>query len=295
MTALVLIVGIIAISFAAIFIKLIGDVHPVIITIWRLLIASGIVLPLGVLMLRRRLFEVIVIHSRALLMASIFLSLHFIVWIASLFYTSVASSVVIVCTNPVWVGLASLLMGEKQGRSNVLGIVLTVAGGIVIGWGDFAVSPRALFGDLLALLGAFMATGYLLAGRRIRSRLTILEYIVPVYSMAALITLLIGLILGLQLVGYSMEQYLLFAALAVVPQLIGHTAFNWALGFISATLVAIVILGEPVGSTLLASLILGEQLTVAKGVGALIIMTGITAALWPARKVEGAGDSLTAW
>jgi drug/metabolite transporter (DMT)-like permease len=295
MTALVLTVGIIAISFAAIFIKLIGDVHPVIITVWRLLIASALVLPLGAVLLRRRLVEVMVIHSGKLLMASLFLSLHFIVWIASLFYTSVASSVVIVCTNPVWVGLFSFFLGERPGKNAVIGIILTVAGGIIIGWGDFTISPRALFGDLLALLGAFMATGYLLAGRRIRSQLTILEYIVPVYSMAAVIALLIGVLLGLPLSGYSGEQYLLFAALAVVPQLIGHTAFNWALGFLSATVVAVVILGEPVGSTLLASVILGERLTVAKVLGALIIMAGITIALWPARKVEEAGDSLSAW
>ena len=283
-TVLILFVGIISISFAAIFIRLVGDVHPVVITVWRLLLSSFVVLPLGMIVCGRRLLTVVREHGGMLLLSSLFLGLHFTVWIASLFYTSVASSVVIVCTNPIWVGVASFLfLGEKPDRRIILGIVLTVTGGVIIGWGDFSVSPRALFGDLLALLGAFMASGYLLAGRRIRAELSILEYITPVYSMAALITLAIALLIGLKLTGYSATVFILFAALAVVPQLIGHTAFNWALGYISASLVAIVILGEPVGSTVLAWLILEEGLTAAKVIGGILILGGIGATLWPRR------------
>jgi drug/metabolite transporter (DMT)-like permease len=284
-TVFILIIGIISISFAAIFIRLIGDVHPVVIAVWRLLLSSIVVLPLGLVVYRRRLLAVVRNHGGMLFLSSLFLGLHFTVWIASLFYTSVASSVVIVCTNPIWVGVASFLfLGEKPDRGIILGIVLTVTGGVIIGWGDFAVSPRALFGDLLALLGAFMASGYLLAGRRIRSELSILEYIAPVYSMAALITLSIAILLGLNLTGYSVRVFLLFAALAVVPQLIGHTAFNWALGYISASLVAVVILGEPVGSTVLARIILNEALTVTKVIGGGLILGGIGVVLWPRRE-----------
>lgn len=284
-TVFILLIGIVSISFAAIFIRLIGDVHPVVITVWRLVLSSVVVLPLGLIVCGRRLLTVVRDHGGMLFLSSLFLGLHFTVWIASLFYTSVASSVVIVCTNPIWVGVASFLfLGEKPDRQIILGIILTVTGGVIIGWGDFSVSPRALFGDLLALLGAFMASGYLLAGRKIRSELSILEYITPVYSMAALITFTIAIFIGLNLTGYSVTVFILFAALAVVPQLIGHTAFNWALGYISASLVAVVILGEPIGSTVLAWAILDEGLTAAKVIGGMLILGGIGVALWPRRE-----------
>jgi drug/metabolite transporter (DMT)-like permease len=286
-TIFILVIGIISISFAAIFIRLIGDVHPIVITVWRLVLSSVVVLPLGLVVCRRRLLTVVRSHGGMLFLSSLFLGLHFTVWIASLFYTSVASSVVIVCTNPIWVGVASFLfLGEKPDRNILLGIALTVTGGVIIGWGDFSVSPRALFGDLLALLGAFMASGYLLAGRKIRSELSILEYITPVYSMAALITFFMAMLFGLKMTGYSVTVFILFAALAIVPQLIGHTAFNWALGYISASLVAVVILGEPVGSTVLAWMILNEGLTVAKVIGGVLILGGIGVVLWP-RKGSG--------
>jgi len=278
-----LIVGVISVSFAAIFIKLIGSagpVHPIVIAAWRLIMTAVIIIPIGAGMLRGRLWEVVKEHGRILGIGGLLLGFHFIFWIASLSFTSVASSVVIVCTNPIWVGLAShFVLRERPERNEVIGIVLAVAGASIIGWGDFSVSHRALFGDMLALFGAFFASGYILLGRRVRADLSLLEYITPVYTAAALVVVPIALIMNLPLGGYSKEVYLLFAALAIIPQLIGHTSFNWALKYVTATVVAVTILGEPVISTILAYFILHESVTPMVITGGVVTLVGIGVAL----------------
>lgn len=278
-----LIVGVLSVSFAAIFIKLIGSVgpvHPIVIAAWRLIMTALIIVPVGVGMLRGRLWQVVKNHGPILGVGGLLLGIHFIFWIASLSLTSVASSVVIVCTNPIWVGLAShFILKERPTRNEVIGIAMAVFGAVVIGWGDFTVSPRALFGDVLALFGAFFASGYILLGRRVRADLSLLEYITPVYTAAALVVVPVAIVLGLPLGGYSGQVYLLFAALAVIPQLIGHTSFNWALKYVTATVVAVSILGEPVISTILAYFILHESVTPLIIVGGVITLIGIGAAL----------------
>ena len=289
LTLPVLVVGIISISFAAIFIKLIGDVNAVVIATWRLLISAVIVIPIGLLTLKKRLFDIIRLHWKVLFLSGFFLGVHFIFWIASLSYTSVASSVVIVCSDPVWVGVFSFLfLGERPTRNILIGIVLTVLGGTIIGWGDFSLSPLALLGDALALIGAFLASGYLILGRKVRANLSLLEYVTPVYSVAALITLIIALFMDLDFFGYDLRIFALFFALAIVPQLIGHTSFNWALGHVPASIVAVSIVGEPLGSTILAYFILHEGLTSTKVIGGLFILMGIVIAMWRGkRQVEG--------
>ncbi len=290
LTLSVLAVGIISISFAAIFIKLIGDVNAVVIATWRLLISAFIVIPIGLLTLRKRLFEIVRLHWKVLSLSGFFLGIHFILWIASLSYTSVASSVVIVCTNPVWVGVFSFFfLGERPTRKILIGIVLTVLGSIVIGWGDLSLSPLALLGDVLALSAALLASGYLILGRKVRPNLSLLEYVTPVYSVAALVTLIIALCMDLDFVGYGLRIFILFAALAIIPQLIGHTSFNWALGYLPVSVVAVTIVGEPIGSTILAYCILHEELTAAKVVGGVLIIVGIFAAMWRGKRPVGVG------
>ena len=286
----VLIIGVISVSFAAIFIKLIGlagPVHPIVIAAWRLIITALIIIPVGMVMLRGRLWEVVKKHGGILGIGGFLLGAHFIFWIASLNYTSVASSVVIVCTNPIWVGLAShFVLKERPERNEVIGIVLAVVGAMIIGWGDFSVSHRALLGDVLALFGAFLASGYILLGRKVRMDLKLLEYITPVYTTAALVVVPITLVLGLPLGGYSGSVYLLFAALAIIPQLIGHTSFNWALKYVTATVVAISILGEPVIATVLAYFILHESVSGIVVMGGVITLIGIGVALMKAGSIQ---------
>jgi drug/metabolite transporter (DMT)-like permease len=136
-------------------------------------------------------------------------------------------------------------------------------------------------GDGLALLGALTASGYFLVGRKMRKNQDLLAYIFPVYSTAGLILILFSLFFQKPFFGYSPSTYLFLFLLAVVPQLIGHTTFNWALRYFPASMVAITILGEPVGSTILAYFILGEGLTFWKILGGISIFAGILIALAP--------------
>ncbi|MBN1880955.1 MAG: DMT family transporter [Deltaproteobacteria bacterium] len=275
----ILLIGLISVSFAAIFIKLIGSsgpVHPIVIAAWRLIMTAVVIIPLGTVVLRGRLWTVMKKHGLILGIGGILLGLHFILWIASLNLTSVASSVVIVCMNPIWVGLAShFVLKERPGRHEVIGIVLAVAGAVIIGWGDFSVSHRALLGDLLALGGSFLMSGYMLLGRRVRVDVSLLEYITPIYTVAALAVAPFALVMDLPLGGYSGKVYLLLAALAIIPQLIGHTSFNWALRYVTATIVAVTILGEPVIATVLAYFILHESVTAVVVAGGIITLIGI--------------------
>jgi drug/metabolite transporter (DMT)-like permease len=270
-------VGIIAISTASIFVKL-CDAPALIIATYRLMLASLILSPFAGYKKPWRGWE-----RKELgwfFLSGLLLSLHFALWIASLKYTSVASSVVLVTTHPIFVGIGGwLLLRERMGVGLVLGIALSVLGSGLISYGDMSLSTEALMGDGLALLGAIAASGYLLVGRKMRKDQELFSYVFPVYSMAGLILILLSLIFRQSFWGYSPSTYFYFLLLALVPQLIGHTTFNWALKYLPVSMVAVAILGEPIGSTILAYFILGEGLTVWKILGGVSIFAGILIAL----------------
>jgi drug/metabolite transporter (DMT)-like permease len=214
------------------------------------------------------------------LLSGLFLSLHFAFWIASLKYTSVASSVVLVTTHPIFVGIGGLLfLNERLGLNLIFGIALSVFGSGLISYGDMTLSKEAFMGDGLAILGAIAASGYLLVGRKMRKDQELFSYIFPVYSTAGLILILLSIVFQKSFWGYSHSTYLFLFLLALIPQLIGHTTFNWALRYLPASMVAITILGEPIGSTILAYFILGEGLTIWKVLGGISIFAGILIAL----------------
>jgi len=284
---IVLPLGLIAISFASIFIKL-CEAPPLVIAAYRLGLA-GIIL--GFLHLPQTVREIRFLNPREVLLtllAGLFLSLHFAFWITSLRYTSVASSVIFVTTNPIFVALASvLLLREKLSLTLFFSILIAVVGGILIGWGDWGQGEQTVYGDFLALLGAVMATGYLLVGRRIRPKMSLWPYITLVYGVAGVLLILFALLSGHSLFGYSRKDYLLFFLLALIPQLIGHTTVNWALRFFSATLVAVFILGEPILATLLANLLLGEPIGPNILWGGILVLTGIYLSAREERKLLG--------
>lgn len=270
-------IGMIAISTASIFIKL-CDAPALIIATYRMVFASFMLIPFAA-------------HQRVwkgwnrgeikwLILSGISLSLHFAFWIASLKYTSVASSVVLVSTNPIFVGLGAwFFFKEPVGLNLFLGIALSVLGSGLISFGDMTMAREALIGDGLALLGAISASGYLLVGRSMRKGQDLLSYIFPVYSAAGLVLIVLSLAFQKPFFGYSTTTYFFLFLLALIPQLIGHTTFNWALKYLPASLVAIAILGEPIGSTILAFFILGEGLTTFKIAGGILIFAGILIAL----------------
>jgi drug/metabolite transporter (DMT)-like permease len=268
-----LLLGIIAISTASIFIKL-CDAPALIISTYRMVLASLILMPWAGYQKVWRGWEKKDIAW--LIFSGIFLSLHFAFWIASLKYTSVASSVVLVTTHPIFVGIGSwLFLKERLGLNLILGIGLSVIGSGLIGYGDMVLSKEALMGDGLATLGALAASGYFLVGRKMRKNQDLLAYIFPVYSTAGLVLIVLSLFSRKPFFGYSSTTYIFFLLLAIVPQLIGHTTFNWALKYLPASMVAITILGEPIGSTILAYFILGEGLTFWKILGGVSIFIGI--------------------
>ena len=272
------------ISSASILIKL-AAAPVLIIAAYRLGIAALILAPITLTLRRDHLRA---LHSRDWLIgvvAGSFLGLHFIAWIASLEYTSVASSVVLVTINPIFVGLGMVVIfRERLHPLLVWGIALSVTGGILIGYSDFQVEGQALFGDMLALLGAVFHSGYLLLGQRLRQRLDLLPYITVVYGMAALLVLITAMVTQQPFTGYAPATYLVMLLLALGPQLLGHTAYNWTLRYVSAAVVAVAILGEPVGASILAYFILNEHLTLLQVGGGGLVLLGIYLALRTQRR-----------
>jgi drug/metabolite transporter (DMT)-like permease len=210
------------------------------------------------------------------LISGLFLSLHFILWIHSLEKTTVASSVTLVSTTPLFTALFShLWLKEPSSRRLWSGIAFVVIGSGFVAGSDFGFSNDALLGDLLALSGAVMASGYLLVGRRVRQSLNTTAYACIVYGAATFFLITACLITATQLWGFTHQTHLALLLLGLVPQLIGHTIFNWVLRFLSATLVAVLILGEPIGATLLAYVFLEETITLSKGIGLSMLGIGI--------------------
>jgi drug/metabolite transporter (DMT)-like permease len=279
--ALGIALGVVAISTASIFIRYAqaGGAPSLTIAALRLVFASLVLLPLAWLRCRR---ELAALSARELLIglaSGAFLGAHFATWITSLQYTSVSSSVVLVTLSPLFVALASaLFLKERLSRLATLGVVIAVAGGIVIGVGDASQSasaPNAALGNLLALAGAVAIAPHFLIGRRLRMKLSLLAYISLVYSAAAVVLLFVAWLAGAPLAGFDPQAYLWIALLALLPQLVGHTSFNWSLGYLPATFATIPTLGEPIGTTILAFVLLGEGLAPLKLAGGLAILAGI--------------------
>jgi drug/metabolite transporter (DMT)-like permease len=217
----------------------------------------------------------------------------------------VASSAVFVSTGPLWVALlAPLLLKEHLTKTAVIGLGLSLAGGAIIGLSDACVwdhslscpqiqsvmHGRAMWGNFLALMGAFAVTGYLIIGRKLRSlgTMSLIPYIFLVYGMAALTLIIIMFVSGNTPFGYSPRIYFWIFLLAVIPQLIGHSTFNWLLKYLPATFVAVTTLAEPVGSATLAFFILGETPTRFVLIGGFLLLLGIYLASINGNKKESA-------
>jgi len=268
--------AILIVSCSAILIKSASEAPALVIATYRLLVSVLVLAPLA-LPLRSQALRSLTRREWGLAMASgLFLGLHFVTWISSLKFTSVASSVMLVTTNPIFVGLGSyFLLKEKLSHLLIAGIGTSVLGALLIGYGDFRTGNAALWGDFLALMGAIMASSYFLVGRRLRPQMDLLGYIFVVYGIAALVLLILTLGSSIPLFAYSADVYSILILLALGPQLIGHTVFNWALRYLSAASVAVAILGEPIGSTFLAYFFLNESLTWLKVWGGALILLGI--------------------
>ncbi len=293
-------IGVLSSSTAAILIRFAQkDAPSLIIAAYRLSIASIILLPIVFLRQRDEFKQFNRYRFILAAIAGVFLALHFATWISSLEFTSVASSVVLVSTSPIFVSIFSpIFLGESIHRKLVYGLLLSLIGTAIIGLSDACVlenglhcpsiksffDTQAIKGDLLALLGAITGAGYLLIGRRLRGKVALLPYISIAYSCAAFVLVGIVIIMGFESIGYSADTYLWFLLLAIFPQLIGHSTINWALRFLPAAYVSVTLLGEPIASTLWAYLFLGEIPPGLMFVGAVFILIGIGIASQPQSK-----------
>ncbi|GED28071.1 membrane protein [Brevibacillus agri] len=274
---LALLIGVIAISSSAIFVKLSSAPAPIIAT-YRLIFS--VVLTLPFLLWNRGALAEIGNMSRKVwllcLLSGAFLASHFLLWFESLNYTSVASSTVLVTLQPLFAFIGGyFFFGERVRLLALSGGLLAIAGSFVIGWGDFQVGGMALFGDALALLGAVTVTGYWLVGQYVRQHMSSFTYTLVVYTATSVILVAYDLVLGYPLVGYPAQDWGWFFCLALFPTLLGHSIFNWVIKWLNTTTISMGILGEPIGTAILAYFILGEVVTVPQWVGGLIIIAGI--------------------
>src|SRR5690625_3410592 len=256
------VIGVISISTSAILVKLADQAPASIIANYRLLFAVILMLPIILLKYRH---EFRVINSKDWILAlfsGVFLAAHFILWFESLNYTSVASSVVLVTLQPIFAFIGTyLFFNERFSPGAVISMLIALFGSFIISWGDFQLGPEELFGDILALLGAIMITVYFLFGQDARKRISLMPYTFIVYSVSSITLIIYNLILQNNFLGYPADHWWIFIALAIIPTFFGHTLFNWALRWLSTSTISMGIVFEPVGASLLAYLILGEQIT----------------------------------
>ncbi|HLR81162.1 MAG TPA: EamA family transporter [Bacillota bacterium] len=270
------VIGVISVSTSAVLVKLASGVPASIIANYRLFIAAILMAPIIIMKYRHELRLIQTKDWALSILAGLFLVTHFILWFESLNYTSVASSVVIVALQPIFAFLGTyLFFSERFTPGTFISMMIALIGSIIIGWGDFQLGGMAFFGDILALFGAMAMTGYFLVGQNVRKRLSLMTYTFVVYGIGALILIVYNVILQHPLVGYPLENWWVFLALAVIPTFLGHTLFNWALRWLRTATVSMGVVFEPVGASILAYFILDESITWAQWLGGSIVIIGL--------------------
>lgn len=264
-----------AVSWAAVLIKM-ADAGPLPTAFYRMGIAS-LILAVPAIPKVRTTLKILNPRQRILLLVSgVVLGLHFAFWVTSLFYTTISNSTILVATQPIFVlVMEAMILKDKIPSQSIIGMTVTLAGMIIISSGDFNLSREYLIGDGLALMGAFCAGTYLFIGRQLRAKLDNLGYIFPVYSLSALILLVIALLYGENLTDYSIKSWGIFLLLALVPTVLGHSLYNWLLKYVPAHQVATTILGEPIGATILAIIFFGQIPGWWTIGGGILILSGI--------------------
>lgn len=281
---LILIIGVIAVSMAAIFIRLSleasgqsGVGFSLFLAASRIIIAALVLVPTW------RNFSQITVTPKAYyygISAGLALGFHFATWITSLSFTSIVASTTLVTTNPVWVSLISWIwFQEKPTLRTIFGIIIALIGGIFIALGDTKGIPTGsnpLLGNILALVGAWMGSLYLVWGREAqREGLKVGSYIIIAYTTAAIALFPLPLLIGSGYFGYSPTVYGYVFLMAIFSQLIGHTSLNWAVRWISPTLVTLAILFEPVGASFLGFILFREVPSLVVITGAIILLLGV--------------------
>ena len=271
-----IIIGVISVSLSAILVKL-SNADSGVIAFYRMLLSVLIMSPwffwkyfteLKLLSRKEWIFSSI---------AGVFLAFHFILWFESLNYTSVASSTVLVTLQPIFAFVGTyFFFKEKISVKSLLAGAIAILGSVLIAWGDFRISGQALFGDILALIACALVTGYFLFGQEVRKRLSLVTYTMVVYSVSVVTLFFYVVLKGESFGPYPTNDWIVFLLLAIIPNLLGHNLFNWAIKWVSTNVISISILFEPIGAAILAFFIFDEYLSVTQLFGGLIVIAGIT-------------------
>jgi drug/metabolite transporter (DMT)-like permease len=272
-------IGVVVVSFAAPLIRL-ADAPPLAIAMYRNLFATAVLLPLA---LGRHGGELRALGRSDLLAlggAGVLLAVHFASWVPSVTLTTVAASTVLVSTQPLWSAVfARLFLGDRIRRAVAIGIGVALAGAVMISGFDFTLSTRAFAGDLLALTGAAAVAGHRIVALGPRRRMSLLPLVAVMYGVCAVVLLVVVLVSGTRATGFEAETWLWMALLALGPQVIGHTLFNLLLRDVDPTVIAVAIMGEAVGATLLALALFGEIPSAGAIAGGALLLTGIFVAV----------------
>jgi drug/metabolite transporter (DMT)-like permease len=271
-----IIFGIALFSTVAIVVKFSNAPSAIIVT-YRFFLASLFFLAL-LLLNKSAVTEILKITKKQWLMfmlSGFFIALHLILWFESLRFTSVASSTVLVNLHPLFAFIGGYwLYGEKLSKVAVVGGILAVLGSSIIGWGDIKIGGSALFGDILALLGAVVLTAYFLVGQYLRKEFSVVSYSFLSYSMAGLFSLAYSIIWGYSLTGYSAQNWLIILYLTLV-MVLGYSIFNYLIKWFTTSTISMSIITEPVGTCFIAYLVLQERFSWQQAWGIVIILIGI--------------------
>ncbi|PHD65177.1 EamA family transporter [Bacillus toyonensis] len=274
----ILFFGVFALSTSAIFVKL-ADAPAAIIAFYRLLFATVILLPL-LLFNKRNRNELKTLSKKQWgfgFLSGLFLATHYVLWFESLRYTSVASSTVIVTLQPLFSMVGGyFLFKERFTKGEVIGCFIAISGSIVIGWKDFQISGDALYGDILAFMAAGIITAYFFISQNIRKDLSLIPYSVISYGSSACFLGIFAYMQQQSFIHYATQTWLSFIGLAFIATILGQTIFNWLLKWMSATVISMSILGETIGTCVLAYFILSETITLQQALGISIIFIGLT-------------------
>lgn len=272
---LILTIGVLAIAGSAVVTRLTGA-HGVVVAAYRLWIAAGVALPAALIGLRGHRLSLR--HGLLICLSGTFLALHFATWLMSLAYVSVAVSVTLTNTAPVWVALFTWLwLKRTPRRGTIIGISIAMFGGLIIAWTG-ATGNVSFTGALLALAGAVSVAGYLLISEHVQhAGVPSAAYIGLTYTAAAIVITPAPALFGEPYGGYSLATYGWFALLALGPQLIGHSSLNYATRFVSPTLVSTVTLLEPIAASFLAFIVFSEIPPLQTLSGSVILLVGVIA------------------
>jgi len=281
-----IIIGVFSVSMSAIFVKL-ANAESAVIAFYRMFFSILIMSPLFFLKYRK---EIKLLHKKDWIfsaIAGVFLAFHFILWFESLNYTSVASSTVLVTLQPLFAFIGTyIFFKEKVSLQTIVAGSIAIIGSFLISWGDFLVSGSALYGDILALIACALITGYLLFGQDVRQRLSLITYTMVVYSVSTICLFFYVLIAGQSFGPYESTDWFWFGMLAIVPNLLGHTLFNWSLKWVSTNTISIAILFEPVGAAILAYFIFAEKLISSQIIGGIVVVGGISLFILDFKKMK---------